>query len=93
MAHSPAVAKARAALGIHHRWHADDTAGLADRRRDFLTEKLAAYIERTLADAPPLTSDQRQRLTSLLKPDKPTTADHGELIPLSEGPRQSVTDW
>ncbi|MGY1640058.1 hypothetical protein ACI782_02860 [Geodermatophilus sp. SYSU D00703] len=66
MAHSQAVAKARSALGIHHRWHADDAAGLTERRREFVTEKLAAYIERTLAEAPPLTADQRDRLTKLL---------------------------
>ncbi|MDP9459949.1 MAG: hypothetical protein M3Q22_06770 [Actinomycetota bacterium] len=76
MAHSPAVAKARAALGIHHRWHADDTAGLTERRRDFVTEKLAAYIERTLAEAPPLTAEQRQRLTSLLRTDKAAVDSH-----------------
>lgn len=68
MAHSPAVAKARAALGIHHRWHPDDEDGLTERRRDFVTEKLAAYIERTLAEAPPLTAAQRERLSGLLHP-------------------------
>lgn len=34
--------------------------------RDYAESKLADYIEQTLATAPPLTADQRQRLAVLL---------------------------
>jgi hypothetical protein len=64
--YAPAVAKARAQLGIHHRWHPDDAAGLIERRREFVTEKLADLLQRTLTDAPPLTEAQVDRLTKLL---------------------------
>ncbi len=74
MPYSPAVARTRAALSNHTRWHPDDTDGLTERRRQFVTEKLADYIARTLAEAPPLTANQRERLSSLLKPDKAATA-------------------
>jgi hypothetical protein len=65
--YSPAVARTRAALSNHTRWHPDDTDGLAERRRAFVTEKVTDYLQRTLAAAPPLTAEQRSRLTSLLQ--------------------------
>ena len=36
--------------------------------RDFATEKIAAYVLKVLADAPPLTDEQRVRLAELLRP-------------------------
>ncbi|MGV0699137.1 hypothetical protein ABQF47_12145 [Mycolicibacter sinensis] len=42
------------------------------RRRNAATEKIAAYIERTLAAAPPLTDEQRHRLAELLRPARNT---------------------
>jgi hypothetical protein len=77
MAPSPAVAKARAVLGIHHRHHPNDTHGLIERRREFITEKLADYISRTLAAAPPLHADQYDRLALLLRPGAASTASQG----------------
>jgi hypothetical protein len=67
MPYSPAVASARGALSNHHRWHPDDTEGLAERHREFVTEKLADYLSRTLADAPSLTEEQIDRLVGLLR--------------------------
>ena len=67
MAHSPAVAKAHSALSIHFRWHPDDVDGIAERRRAFVTEKLAATLQRTLDAAPPLTADQLDRLVSVVQ--------------------------
>lgn len=36
-----------------------------DARRDFKEAKIAAYVQRVLAEAPPLTDDQRARLAAL----------------------------
>ncbi len=57
--------QARAQLGVHKRYHpnADDTA----LRRDLAEAKIADYIERTVAEAPPLTNEQRDRLALLLR--------------------------
>lgn len=41
---------------------------LAKARQDLAAAKVADYINRTLADAPPLTNEQRTRLAELLKP-------------------------
>lgn len=55
------VAKSR--LGTATRYGTPDEAEAA--RRDFKEAKIAAYVERVLAEAPPLTDDQRARLASL----------------------------
>jgi hypothetical protein len=41
---------------------------LIEARRDLKAARLADYIERTLAKAPPLTSEQRAKLAELLRP-------------------------
>lgn len=43
-----------------------DVARIEAAYRDLATEKIAAYIERTVADAPPLTDRQLARLAALL---------------------------
>jgi hypothetical protein len=56
------------ALGRHAaavRWgssNQDDTA------RDLATERIADYVSRVVASAPPLTPEQRDRIASLLRP-------------------------
>jgi hypothetical protein len=40
----------------------------AQERADLAEAKLAGYIERMLAEAPPLTDEQRTRLAELLRP-------------------------
>ncbi|MCP3422736.1 hypothetical protein [Nocardioides pinisoli] len=47
---------------------AGNAADVLDARRDYAAEKLAAYIQRTVDEAPPLTDEQRARLTHLLRP-------------------------
>jgi hypothetical protein len=39
-----------------------------DRRRDLIEAKAADYIEKVLAQRPPLTDEQRNRLAELLRP-------------------------
>lgn len=43
-----------------------DSAAQVVARRDLAAEKLAAYIEKVVSSAPPLTPDQRSRLAALL---------------------------
>jgi len=38
------------------------------RRRDLAEAKITDYVEKVLAEAPPLTPDQRARLAGLLAP-------------------------
>ena len=45
-----------------------DTASIEARRRDAAAQRLAEYIQATVAAAPPLTAEQRQRLAALLRP-------------------------
>jgi hypothetical protein len=66
MSYSPAVARARGALAIHSRYHRDDVEGLAELRRQLVTEKLAAHLERELGTAA-LTDEQLDRLIGLLR--------------------------
>lgn len=39
-----------------------------DRRRDLAEAKIADYIDKVLASAPPLNDEQRNRLAELLRP-------------------------
>ena len=57
-----------AALARLHRAGANPTpAQLDEARRNHATARIAAYIEKTYATCPPLTTAQQRRLTSLIK--------------------------
>lgn len=60
----PTITKSRSrlALATKHR----DTAAATEARRDLAAAKIAQFIERTVAEAPPLTDDQRVSLARLL---------------------------
>ena len=47
--------------------HRPGSPELESARRELAAEKLAAYIRRTVDDAPPLTAEQRDRLALLLR--------------------------
>ncbi len=69
MAPSPTVetwTQARSRLALLHRDDAPAPA-IAEARRDLRAARLADYIERTVAEAPPLTPAQRDRLATLLR--------------------------
>lgn len=53
--------------GLTRSRQADDPE-LVEARRRLRTERTAAYIEKVLAEAPPLTDEQRTKLAELLKP-------------------------
>ena len=57
----------RASIAARRRHHGSDPE--TDRlAREFRAERLAAHIRRTVDAAPPLTSEQRERLAMLLRP-------------------------
>lgn len=59
-----------AEAGAAARW--GEPARAAAARRDLAAERLASYVERIVAEAPPLTVEQRARITDLLRPaDEP----------------------
>jgi hypothetical protein len=62
-AHSRSLRRSTARAGGAVRWSLPD----ADQaRRDLAAERISAYIQRVLADAPPLNAQQRDRLAGLL---------------------------
>ena len=45
-----------------------DDSELVDAKRSLAEKKIAAYVEKVLAQAPPLTDEQRTKLADLLRP-------------------------
>ena len=62
---SPRHERARVAHAV--RFYGPDAPQTADARRDLAAANLAAYIRRVVDQAPPLTSEQRDRLALLLR--------------------------
>jgi hypothetical protein len=58
----------RARVAALSRSRTPDDPELLDARRNMRTESLAAHIARVVAEAPPLTAEQRDRLALLLRP-------------------------
>jgi hypothetical protein len=66
-AHSPSLRRCTARAGAAVRWAHPD----ADQaRRELAAERIGVYIQRVLADAPPLNPEQRDRLAVLLAADR-----------------------
>lgn len=59
------VLKARSAVGVATR--RGDPAKIEDARRELAAANLEAYIQRIVSEAPPLTSDQVAKITTLLR--------------------------
>jgi hypothetical protein len=68
--------KARNQLAAACRHHPDQ---VEDRRRALAEAKITDYVERVLAEAPPLTQEQRTKLAELLAPVRRATAERGDL--------------
>lgn len=56
----------KSALGVASR--SGDPARIIDARREHAAVKIQTAIERVLAEAPPLTDEQRDRIAALLRP-------------------------
>lgn len=72
--------KERSRLARLHQTHSPDSSEIREARRDFAAARLEDHVARVLADAPPLTHEQRERIASLLRvnPARPQ-ADHADL--------------
>lgn len=57
----------RARIGALTRSRPDDDPELVEARRNLRAIRLEQYITEKVAEAPPLTQDQRDRLASLLR--------------------------
>ncbi len=66
MPRSPEVSNALAANARAHQRNLGPDA-IADARRDLATAKIADYITRVVDAAPPLSTEQRDRLALLLR--------------------------
>lgn len=60
------VLQARARLGVAARTR--DPLAIRKAQRDLAAAKIAAYVQRTIDAAPPLTTEQRERIARLLTP-------------------------
>lgn len=61
------VTHERARVASLTRSRSEDDPDLLDARRNLATERLAAIIASTVAAAPPLSADQKERLSALLR--------------------------
>ena len=57
----------RAKIAALSRDRAQDDPELVDARRNYRAERLAEHIAKVVAEAPPLTAEQRDRLAVLLR--------------------------
>lgn len=65
---------ARNRLAITARHHSDNPDRITEARRELAAAKIHDYVEKVLAQAPPLTDEQRTRLADLLRPIRNTGA-------------------
>jgi hypothetical protein len=66
---SPVKARLRArTAGLGNGGYPPDHAKVVEAKRDLKMVNVEEYITKALAEAPPLTSDQRDRLAELLRP-------------------------
>ncbi len=63
---TPVERSARARVAALKRHHPDDPK-TAEAAAQFKADRLAEYIQRLVADAPPLSPEQRDRLALLLR--------------------------
>jgi len=61
------VRTTRARVAALSKHYPDGSPSLTGARRDHAAEKLAEYVKRTVAEAPALTSAQRDKIAVLLR--------------------------
>lgn len=67
---STAVLRERGRVASLTRSRPADDPELIEARANLAAEKLAEYVARVVAEAPPLTDAQRDRIAALLRPTK-----------------------
>ncbi len=68
----PEVSKARARVGALSRCvktgeRSPDDPAVVNAKTDLAAANIAAYVEKVLSGAPPLSNDQRERIAALLR--------------------------
>lgn len=66
MALSPAAARERGKIAALSRSRQSDDPELIEARRNLRALRLEEYVTRIVAEAPPLTDEQRERIAALL---------------------------
>lgn len=61
----PNVARARSLKAVAHR--KGDPKAITEAGRNLAAAKLEDYVEKVVAEAPPLTPEQRDRITAILR--------------------------
>jgi hypothetical protein len=64
---TPASRHKRAQLARESQRLKPDNPKLVELRREFVAERIAENVARALADAPPLTPEQRDRIAAILR--------------------------
>jgi len=64
---NPTLASAHGRVAALKRHHSADPSCVVGAERDLAAEKLAAYVAKVVAQAPPLTPAQRDRIAILLR--------------------------
>lgn len=65
MPQTGAVASAKGRLAVARRWHPESDP--TPLQRDLAAAKLEAYVARVVAEAPPLTREQADKIAVLLR--------------------------
>ena len=68
MSSSNTIAHHKARVASYTRSRTPDDPEFVAAKQDLAEAKIAAYVERCLASAPPLTDESRARLAELLRP-------------------------
>lgn len=80
--------KERSRVALLSKTHSPDDPIVLEAKRDLRAARLAEYVEKIVAEAPPLTAEQRDRIAGLLRGSSeptPTPRVHAEFIGLFEG--------
>lgn len=70
---------ARAKLAYATRTYGPESHEVASARRDFSAARIEDHVRELLAKAPPLTSEQRERIAALLRVGPRPQAEHADL--------------
>lgn len=71
---SPDAARLRARHTALKRYRPDDDPEVVDARRELKALRFEEYVQKTIAEAPPLTDDQLERIAALLRAGRANTA-------------------
>jgi hypothetical protein len=74
------IAHARASLARRTQSYAPGHPRLVEARRNLATEQIASYIGKVVAEAPPLTREQLDRLHVLLEPARAELTAGGNAV-------------